>query len=223
MASVLHFSYAAMGARKKVHVQAQSFLVTQPNTTIEDASFRDAQLQGSNMNKEAVQAMSNSEVDVYGDHEVFAHIGGYAVAGQRISVSFKNGKMLPEVAGFTVDVECICSCEVSTYGVYCLGAGDNNAFTALAYKEGAAWFMEQQSINGDIDGWNYRAVFRFGSNVGGEHSSTGHTFTGPGAASTTQFRASHGPISCPVNVAECVPRCQAYGIATEQLEQKCHL
>ena len=139
--------------------------------------------------------------------------------------------------------ECICSCNATappglfqTPIVSCLGANDGNAFTALAFSDrplsgagsvtGGKWTMEQNSIAGNLSGFNYHATFDFGATAGGSHTATGHSLTTASrAATTTQFWARQSAIGCAQGsgVAVCLPLCEKYGIPTAQLRRKCNL
>lgn len=156
-----------------------------------------------------------------------AFVGGYTVSGHSIASSLPGGKVASETAGFTVAQECICSCEVTSHAVACLGANDGNAFSALAFQEAGEWVMEQQSINGNVNGFQYHATMRFGSNgAGGARTVSGFTLADPGSASTvTQFRAEHSATGCQEGrgAASCPDLCGSYGLDATQLVAKCSL
>lgn len=161
----------------------------------------------------------------YTSADALAFIGGYTVSGQAIEASLrKSGLVKSNVYSFSLDQECLCSCNATAVGIFCLGANPGNAFTAVARKEGGNWIMEQQSINGDVGGFNYHATFDFGATAGGPRSVTGFSLEGPGAVTSTQFQASQSASGCNMGVggaSVCLSLCTKYDISTAQLVSKC--
>ncbi|CAK0820468.1 unnamed protein product, partial [Prorocentrum cordatum] len=157
-----------------------------------------------------------------------AFVGGYTVSGHSIASSAVGGAVVPRVEAFSVAQECMCSCQVTSHALACLGANDGNAFSALGFKEDGQWVMEQYSINGSVNGFQYHATMRFdaGGPPGGARHVTGHTLASPGEASVvTQFRAEHSATGCfqGVGAASCPGLCASYGLDASQLVARCGL
>jgi len=162
----------------------------------------------------------------YSEQDALAFVGGYTVTGHSITTKLQDAMVKTEVAAFSVEQECICSCSVTTgNGIFCLGANDGNAFNAVAYREHGQWVMQQHSINASVGGFNYHATFQFGELAGGAHSATGYALTAPGMQTTIQFRANQSRMGCNegVGASACLPLCSSHGFATPQLESKCGL
>jgi len=159
----------------------------------------------------------------YTEANAMAFVGGYTVSGEAIESTVQNGIVKNQVSSFSVDQECMCSCNATEVGIFCLGASTDNAFSAVARKEGSNWIMEQQSIDGNVGGFNYHATFDFGSTPGGPRSVKGYALVSAGAVTTTQFSASQSGSGCEEGVGAfvCVSTCSKYGISSKQLAAKC--
>lgn len=160
--------------------------------------------------------------------DAIAFVGGYTVSGHSIASGLNSyGSVTSETAGFSVAQECMCSCNATEHAVACLGANDDNAFSALGFLEGGEWVMEQQSINGSVNGFQYHATMRFGSNgAGGARTVSGFTIAAPGSTSvTTLFRAEHSATGCDegVGATSCPGLCGSYGLDSSQLVERCGL
>ena len=154
--------------------------------------------------------------ELYAQHAQ-TFVGGYTVQGTNI-VSFTNGSSA--INTFSVPQECICNCTATTDGIYCTGANPGNAFTAIAYQENQQWLMDQVSVGGAE---TYKALFRFGTQAGGEHSATGAVV--PSEFHTTVFRARQSAIGCSqgIGAAACLAVCGDKKQPTAPIKAKCKL
>jgi len=154
---------------------------------------------------------------------VDSFVGGYTVAGTKLSISPGMFKAPGPTESFLVAQECICSAQATEHGIFASGANPGNAFLFVATLNNAGneWTAQQTSVGAQPP---YKAIMRFGATAGGPHTAIGSTLTSSGE--TTAFSAEQSAMGCSEGeegAAACKAVCGKQGLSWEMIRRKCGL